>query len=331
MAMLDAFTTDAFSTVSLTAALLKAPYKPGRIGELKLFREGGIMTTTAVVEEVNGRLNLIQTTPRGAPAVASEGQGKRTARSFLVPHIAKEARLNADQVQNVRAFGSEDQLQGLQALVDQELATLRQEHEVTLEFHRIGALKGLILDADGSTLFNLFTEFAVAQQTQDFNLSTTTLDVRNVCVAAARLIETELGADRYIGLRAFCSAGFFDALVGHAQVQESLKYQESATLRNDLRAGFPFGGVVWEEYRGSVSGQAFIPVNEAVLFPEGTGIFATSFAPGDFAESVNTVGLPLYAKAAPDERFQRYVDLHTQQNPLNLCLRPRAVLKVTKS
>jgi hypothetical protein len=329
--MLDVFKSDAFSTVSLTAAILKAPYKPGRIGELRLFREGGIMTTTAVIEEVAGRLNLIQTSPRGGPAVASEGMNRRTARSFLVPHIAKEARITADQVQNVRAFGSEDQVQGVQALVNQELATLRQEHEVTLEFHRIGALKGLILDADGSTLFNLFTEFNVAQQTKDFALSNANLDVRNEVVAAARLIEGELGADRYTGLRAFCSSGFFDALVGHAQVKESLKYQESAVLRADLRSGFPFAGVMWEEYRGSVSGQAFIPANEAVLFPEGTGIFATSFAPADFVEAVNTVGLPIYAKQAPDEKFQRYVDLHTQQNPLNLCLRPRAVLKVTKS
>jgi hypothetical protein len=329
--MLDVFKSDAFSTVSLTAAILKAPYKPGRIGELRLFREAGIMTTTAVVEEQDGRLNLIQTTPRGAAAVASEGPNKRKARSFLVPHVAKEARINADQVQNVRAFGSEDQVQAVQTLVNQELAALRAEHEVTLEFHRIGALKGLILDADGSTLFNLFTEFGVAQQTKDFALSNANLDVRNEVVAAARLIEDELGADRYTGLRAFCSAGFFDALVGHAQVKESLKYQESAVLRADLRSGFAFAGVMWEEYRGSVSGQSFIPANEAVLFPEGTGIFSTSFAPADFVETVNTVGLPIYAKAAIDEKFQRYVDLHSQQNPMNLCLRPRAVLKVTKS
>ncbi len=327
MPLLDIFRSDAFSTVSLTDAILKAPYKPGRLGQLGLFRERGITTTTAVIEEKDGRLELIQTTQRGAPAVATEGQGKRTARSFLVPHIAKEGRITADQVQNVRAFGSENELEGVQALVNQELTTLRAEHEVTLEYHRMGALKGTILDADGSTLFNLFTEFGVSQQTATVDVSTASgADARGDVVAIARLVEAVLGADVYTGLRAFCGPTFFDALTSGAAIKEVLKYQESAVLRGDIRGGFSFGGVMWEEYRG---GTDFIAADHAAVFPEGTGIFATYFAPADFIEAVNTVGLPLYAKQAPDERFNRYVDLHTQSNPLCLCLRPRAVIDVT--
>jgi len=48
--MLDVFKNNAFSTVSLTDAVLKRPYQPGRIGTIGLFRERGILTTTAVVE-----------------------------------------------------------------------------------------------------------------------------------------------------------------------------------------------------------------------------------------------------------------------------------------
>ena len=44
-------------------------------------------------------------------------------------------------------------------------------------------------------------------------------------------------------------------------------------------------------------------------------------------ETVNTVGLPRYAKLAPDGRFNQFVELHTQQNPLPLCLRTKTLCK----
>ena len=58
-------------------------------------------------------------------------------------------------------------------------------------------------------------------------------------------------------------------------------------------------------------------------------IFSTYFAPADFIETVNTVGLPVYAKQSVDEQLQRWAKIHTQSNPLALCTRPRAVVKLT--
>lgn len=337
MPTLDVFKADAFNLISLTDAILKAPYKPGRIGQLGLFGEKGIRTTQVMVEEKDGLLSLIPTTPRGGPA-STLGGSARTARSFVVPHLAREATILADEVQNVRAFGSESEMEGVQVVVNERLATLRAMHEVTLEHLRIGAIKGIIYDSDGATpIYNLYTEFGVVQQTHDFALSNTSTDVLARAIAMKRLVEAELGAAMYDRIRVFCSSGFFDALVAHGSVKEAYKYQQSQALRSDLRSGFTFGDVVWEEYRGSVGGVAFIPANEAVAFPEGVmtengPLFTTYFAPADFIETVNTIGLPIYAKQAPDPSgFNRFVALHSQSNPLPLCLRPRAVVKVTKS
>lgn len=331
MPMLDVFKDDAFSTVSLTDAIIKAPHKPGRIGTLGLFRSRGIINTTVVIEEKDGRLELIQTSPRGGPAGAI-GSKKRTARSFVVPHLEKESTVMADEVQNVRAFGSENAHEAVQPIVNERLQDLRAMHEVTLEHLRVGAIKGNILDADGSTvLFNLFTEFGVTQQTHDIALSAGATDVRGAAVAIQRKIESELGADPVSGYRAFCGDTFFDDLVKHAKVEDSLKYQESRLLRTDLRAGFEFGGIVWENYRGKVGSVDFFPAAEAYVVPEGSSMFQTYFAPADFIETVNTMGLPVYAKMALDEQLNRWAKIHTQSNPLALCLRPRAVIKVTKS
>jgi hypothetical protein len=102
-------------------------------------------------------------------------------------------------------------------------------------------------------------------------------------------------------------------------------------LRMQLaRRAFPYGGIMWEEYRGSVGGVDFIADDKVQFFPVGVpGLFRNPFAPADFTEAVNTLGLPRYAKQAPDLEFQRWVKLHLQSNPLPFCTIPR-VLQIGK-
>lgn len=334
MPILDIFRTDAFGVVSLTDAILKAPYKPGRIGDLGLFRSRGITTTTAVVEEKAGRLSLIQTSPRGGPG-SSIGSEKRTVRSFVVPHLERDSKIMADEVQGVRSFGSENSTDAVQALVAERLADLRAMHEVTLERQRASAIQGIVLDADGSTIYNLFTEFGVTQQTANLSPDDAADNgdaLRGQVVAAQRLIEAELGAEPISGYRAFCGATFFDTLRADLGVVATLRYADPQSLLSQQAnaRSFTFGGVVWEEYRGSTGGTPFFAADKAFLFPEGTSnLFATYFAPADFIETVNTVGLPIYAKQCVDDELGRWTKIHTQSNPLALCLRPRAVVKLS--
>src|ERR671918_542477 len=176
MPALDVFSGSAFSMVALTDAINKMPYVPGRIGQLGLFREQGVSTTSVMIEEREGSLNLVETTARGAPAVQNT-TNKRKARSLVVPHIALEDTILADEVQNVRAFGSESMLEGVQAVVNQRMSEMATKMDATLEHLRIGAIKGQILDADGATvLYDLFTGFGVSQHTEiDFDLDNATL------------------------------------------------------------------------------------------------------------------------------------------------------------
>ena len=239
----------------------------------------------------------------------------------------------ASDVQNVRAFGSENQTQPVATVVNNKLTTMRQNHEVTLEYHRIGALHGVLLDADGSSeIYDLFAEFGVTEQTQAFALATATTDVRAKCIAVARQIESALGASTYTRIRAICGATWFDKLIGHDAVKDAYhRYQDSVNLRNDPRNGFEFGGITFEEYRGAVGSTNFINASQARFFPEGVpGLFKTYYAPANFMETVNTVGLPMYAKQVPDPSgLNRFVTLHTQQNPLCMCTRPLVLVKGT--
>lgn len=341
MPQLDVFNGDAFSLHSLTEAFIKLPYQPMRLGQLGLFQEAGVRTTSVDIESISGRLTLIQTSARGSAAVDPLTGKKRKLNTFRVYHLERDTAVYADEVQNIRAFGSETELQAVEAIVADRLSELRPMHEVTLEYHRVNAIQGLHLDADGTTLKNLYTEFGTTQQTQDFAFTTSTTDVRGLIVAAKRLAEVALGGAVITGWRAFCDKGWFDAFVKHATVTTAVQYQESALLRADLRDGFAFGGVTFEEYRSAVTipdsagggTAAFIPANTAWLVPMTTpSIFITRFGPADYEETVNTLGLPMYAKQAVDPSgMNKFRRINTQSNPICICTRPEAVIKLTKS
>ncbi|MNT53517.1 hypothetical protein D3C72_1906050 [compost metagenome] len=55
-------------------------------------------------------------------------------------------------------------------------------------------------------------------------------------------------------------------------------------------------------------------------------LFITRFGPANYIETVNTIGLPRYAKGVVDKWGKR-VDFEAQSNPLNLCTRPRTLIQ----
>lgn len=325
----------AFSMASLTAAINILPNMYGRVNQLNLMPTKGVTTRTIMLEEQNGVLTLLPTKPVGSPGSLGNS-GKRKARAFVIPHIPHDDLIMPDEVQDVRAFGSESDTDVLSGRVNDKLQTMRNKHAITLEHLRMGALKGVILDADGSTLYNLFTEFGITQKTVGFALTTANTKVITKCLEVSRHIEDNLLGEVSTGVRCLCSPGFYDALTTHDAVEESFKYfQSNQVLSGDYRSGFKFGNITFEEYRGKASDgdgnvRKFIPDDEAIAFPDGTmETFQTYFAPADFNETANTVGLPYYAKVE-ERKHGRGYDLHTQSNPLPICKRPALLVKLTK-
>lgn len=335
--MLDIFNSSAFSTVELTDAINVVPNSFGRLQQLNVFPGQGVRVRTIAVERKNGVLNLIPTAQVGGPA-AKGAVGKRDLRDFRTFHIPYEETVLAEEVQGVRAFGSESQLRGVQDLVNEKLMVAREKHAITLEHLRWGALKGIILDADGSTLLNLFTEFGISQETQNFALTTATTDVAAKVRALKRYMELNAAGQVMGGVHVMCSSGFFESFIQHPEVEKFYLAFNNAgrTLDQDYRGGFPFQGVVFEEHNGSATDidgnvRNFVTANEAIAFPvNAPGLMKTYFAPADFMETVNTPGLEVYAKQER-MKFDRGVEIHTQSNPLPLCLRPQLLVKLTRA
>lgn len=164
-AVLDIFRKDTFNLVSLTAAINKLPYKPTRIGDLGLFVEKGINTTMAVIEERDGKLGLLTQRARGVMTQVNT-IGLRKARAYAVPHVPINENVMADQVQNLRAFGSSDQMEPIAVAINERLQSMKDWIDTTREYYRIGSLQGILYDGDATTvLYNWFNEFGISQTT----------------------------------------------------------------------------------------------------------------------------------------------------------------------
>jgi len=342
MNVLNVFDQDAFGVVSMTASINNQPFVPGRLGQLGIFDEEGIPVRTVMIEEENGILYLVKNQQVGG-AGQQNTNSKRKARSLVVTHLPVSDQIQAHEISGVREFGSADQLKTVQAEVNKRLLTMSRSLDATLEHMRVGAVKGQILDSDGSTvIYDLFTEFGVTQEAEvDFDLDNANPAegaLRKKCAAIVRKTGDNLGAVPFMGIHCLCGDNFFDDLLAHKEVRESYKNTPMAQILREgyvypngdgqkIYGAFEFGGIVFENYRGKVGNVSYVNTDKAHFFPIGAmGLFKNYFAPANYVETVNTIGLPKYAKTAIDMRFQKFVDIEAQSNPLPICTRPKTLM-----
>jgi len=335
--MLDIFRNDLFGVIPLTDAINMPVFQPRRIASLGIFQETSVPTTTVALEEKQGQLILVSPTPRGGPGVTLDKK-KRVGRAVSVPHFEINDGVMAEEVQGVRAWGTEDALVYVQDVVSERLLLHRQSHEATIEYSRIGAIAGVITYADGTTL-DLFDTFGVSQETEiDFDLDNAGAAdgaLRTKCAGVTRLMGKNLDGLPFTGVRSLCGDTFFDNLLAHKEVRSTFLNNPAAEQLRQSYIGpngeiwgqFEFGGILWENYRGYVGTTAFIDTNKCSLFAMGVpGLFRTYFAPADYTETVNRPGQRMYTKQY-DMPNGKGVHLDTQTNNLNICTRPKTLLK----
>lgn len=333
--ILDVFNDDAFSVITLTQSLNNMPFIPGRAGTVIDWEEEGVITTVIGIESEDGTLRLVNPTPRGGPGTNFKKPGAEL-RFLKIPHYQIDDGVMADEVMGRRNFGVANSLLTVQQLVDKiMLQHARLKLDPTLEYQRIGAIKGIIINGNGTTLYNLYDEFGVAQPDTIYldllNASPESGALRMALTQVGRQMANNMQGMAFSRIHAFAGDEFFDRLIAHSEVRETyLNQAEAAQLREVSPYGtFNFGGVTWENYRGQVGNLKFIEDDAAYLFPVGApGFWKTNYAPADYVETVNTPGIPRYARQWPMHNGKG-VHMETQTNALNYPTRPSALLKVS--
>lgn len=329
MATFDIFNNDAFSVSSLSQVIVDQPRVQTALGDSGLFTESGIATTSMMIERTGSEFKLVPAAPRGGVGAPVSLKG-RSLVPVMAVHLPQTGAMLADEVQGIRAFGSETEVEAVSARFAAKLGVAKGNLDLTLEYHRIGAIKGQVLDADGTTvLMDMYSTFGVTQTVVNFIFATATTKVKQKAADVTRAIKLKLGGRAFSGVEVRCSAAFFDSLTGHATVEKAFElYDQNSYARTDQRGkGFTYGNVTFIEYLGGVGGIDFIPAGEAYAYPIGVnGLFQTAYAPADYMETVNTMGLPYYAKqeAMP---MNKGIAFEAQSNPINLCTLPETVIK----
>ncbi|MEO5337967.1 MAG: major capsid protein [Magnetospirillum sp. WYHS-4] len=337
MPTLDIFNNDAFSAVQLTGAVEKIPYRPQFLGSLGIFDPVPVRTTTIAIEKRENTLALIKTSDRGAPL--EEGTTtKRDIRDFRTTRIAKGDRINADEVQNMRASGSETELQTVQAEVAGRMERLKEDMELTWENMRLGAVQGIVTDADGSVLMDWYDAWGINQPAEiNFALDQAATDVRKKCAGVVRSM-TKVAKGAWgpgVRIHALCGDAFYDDLIGHEAVKETYRnWAAAADLRQNMAfESFPFGGIVFHNFRGTDDDTTLaIGQDKAKFFPVGArGVFQTAWSPAEFFDFVNTPGRDLYAITIPDRDRNAWVRVELYSYPLFICTRPEMLLRAKRA
>ena len=332
------FDAGGYSLAEMTQAINILPDLYTRLGQIGLFRFEGVTQRSVIIEQYEGILNLLPSVPLGGPATVGTREG-RAMRSFALPWIPHDDVILPADIQGIPALGVSDAADPLVAVMTRKLSLMRRKHAQTREYMEMNALRGIVKDGAGTTLYNYFTEFGLAQISVDFVLGTAGTNVQGKVREVLRAIEDNLLGESMTSVHALVSREFFDKLISHPKTEEAYKFYAATgaqPLRQDVRRNFPFAGMLFEEYNGSATlsggtSERFIPASEGIAFPLGTmDTFSTYGGPANLLETANSLGLPLYARQHLDEKG-RWIDLMTEASILPVNKRPRLVIRLHTS
>lgn len=324
-----------FDCTEMTDAVNKLPAMPLRFS--RLFEVKGVKTTTVSLDIRKGRIVLIGDSERNTAPESLAGRGaKREWKHLSCAHLAMSDALAPEDLQDVRGFGSTEPVSVAEVYND-KMQQLKDNLAATMEFHRLGAVKGVVLDADDNqtVLHDIFKTFGVTKKTLDISFPKTTADDANPILTsilkAKRHVEAAMGGTPFSHIECIIGSDAYDMLTSHKLVREYferwLSNQQSFGDNDYRKRGFTYGGLTFVERSDVVGGQTMVEARKGHVYPVGPGIFKQYHAPADWMETVNTIGLEYYARM--DEKPKgRGFDLEVQSNPLTLCTFPEALVEL---
>lgn len=335
MASMDIFRGDAFHMVELSAAVQEIAYVPQTLGSLGFFEEKGVFTRKISVEKKGDTLSLIPTSPDGAPP-KQEIADLANLRDFRTVRLADAFTLYASEVAEMKAFGTESEEKVVMTEYAERMAGVRNNMDLTHELHRLGALQGKLLDADGtSVIYDYFAEFGIAEPAViDFALGTATTNIIAKCQQVKRaMIRSAKGAfTPRTEIHGLAGDDFFDKFVTHANVEKAYQNWQAAQTLTENKAfeTFYFGGIYWHNYRGTDDNSTVaIPAAEVKFIPRyANGVFKKFMAPAnEFMPFVGTKGQDTYAMNIMDKDREAWTKGELYSYPLYMCAQPQVLRK----
>lgn len=344
----NTFAGTPFQLMTLTAHINRVDYVPNFLGTLPgLFFARGVSTKTIGISERGGALEVVGTSPRGSEPETTT-HAKARMKPAEVSHVAIQDIVTADEVQdaiNSANMMGQSQLQSVTDAVYERMEGplgLRARIELTHEYHRMGGIHGVVVDKDGSELYNWYDFFGIAPPDPlNVNFGALTADggtFEKTCTAWVRLMTDALEGLPVTAMRpvALCGDNYYDEIYSNKEVKAARKNRDTGRdsdvfTQTKAYTSFEYGGITWVNYRGTKDGKVGIDKEKARLFPFGVpGLFQMIFGPPDIMGHTNMPGAPVFAHMPLEKQTSRQATMEAQSNPLTLCLRPGALFELTK-
>lgn len=324
-----------YTFMDLSSAIDVVPNQFGRINELDIFPSKPSRSTIVEIRFREGQLTILPAQERGAETVVNKGPAEN-AIFLTIPHFPEIDLLSPEDLQDIFAFSNGPlRPKTIEDGMNEKLEGIRNKHDITREFLRAGALKGIIIDGANKTLYNLFTVFGIEQKIIDFALDDPTTDVLAKCDELRTYTRLNLKGEVMTGIHTFVDQGFTNKLKSHPNVEKFyLNWQQANALSQDPNPVFSFGGIAFEQYDAiapNMNGDSvpFIEPNTGYARPVGTrDTFATYDGPVHDIRMVNQPGIPIFVSPEP-LKHGAGIELKSQSNCLPVCKRPALLVKLT--
>jgi hypothetical protein len=335
-----------YTSLQLSTAVNRIPNNYGLINVLGLFPAEGSVSTIIEITIEDGTIRVLPAKERGAPGTSGDRGGRK---SFWVeiPHFPMEDLITPRDIQNMFTIAGRSKTpRTLDDEMAKRLFSIRNKHAITLEWIRMGALKGLLTDGNGDTLLDLYDFFGIDKVSIDFLLGTAGTDIIALCNQLRQSIATNLKGEVMTRPEVLVSTGFFNKFIQHANVE---KFWVNWQAAGQFAAGqfivaggqygrvFEFQQILWREYYGTapvgkpVASVPFVPDQFGYAYPAGTmNTFETWYAPANDIRVANQPGQEVWVSPKVLDHGAG-VELKSQSNCLAICKRPEVLVEVHTS
>lgn len=333
MELVDLLGQDAFSRASMTEAINQVEFAPTQLTGDDLFKTERIRTDTAQVDIEKGKLTLIAHSERGDPIKSQSTKGPRRTEYFKTGRRATHGSLTASELAFTRQTGS-DQLLEVKTEIAKVWDRKYEDMKATFEHMALGCTDGLVIDTDGTILYDYYDKFGVSRpSTINFDFKNLKEgDCRNYIMKnIVRPMRRNAKGAQYSYVRALCGEDAFDGLQANPEFYKTFETQQAgAELRGsteDIKTNF--AGVLWEEYVGTddTSTIALAP-DEIRFIPAGKGnsVFRKILSPGEKFSDIGKEGEDLYSWLKLDDPDDpSMIDVFLAAYRLYMCARPEMI------
>lgn len=302
----------------------------------------------------DGVIYVLSAEPRGGPGQIGPDDTEGGV-ILQIPHFPHLEAIRAGDVDGLlEVVNGQITPKSLDSELARKLSAIRKHHSITLEFIRLGMLKGLIKDGKGRTLYDLFDVFDIQKKEVDFVLGTAGTDVRAKCEEVVDHAMTNLKGETTSGVEVIVSPSFFNKLIVHEKVEKfwlnAQNSSEHRELNRRMMGGswgrvFEFADLLFREYKGGlpvknangdITTEANVAANKGHAYPAGTqSMMATYEGPVYHIERANQApeadsGEFIYVSAKELDHGEG-LELKSQSNRLAVCKQPECLVEVATS